>query len=306
MKEKILVPQMRFPEFEGNWSSSKASSIFTINAGGDIDKQHVSNVKTEKFKYPIYANAKENKGFYAYSDIYKVPANVITVAGRGVYIGIAHARDHKFYPIVRLLVLKPKAELDIQFFEYEINQINLFIESTGVPQLTAPQFGGYKLFYPQYNEQQKIASFLTQVDKRIQLLQTKKEKLEEYKKGVMQKLFSQQIRFKDENGNPFPDWEEKKLGEVGETFNGLTGKTKVDFGEGKPYIQYTQIFKDSVIRQSECGLVKINEGEKQSKAQYGDVFFTTSSETPHEIGIASVLTTKIDEIYLNSCTLTTR
>lgn len=153
---------------------------------------------------------------------------------------------------------------------------------------------------PQLQEQQKIASFLTEVDTKITQLKHKKELLAHYKKGLMQQIFNQEIRFFDEKGNKYPKWKVKMLGDIGNTLNGLTGKTKENFGEGKPYIQYKQIFDSSKIDISNCGLVGILANEKQSKVQYGDVFFTTSSETPNEIGTASVLLEKVNEMYLNS------
>lgn len=208
------IPQLRFPEFEGKWEKKKLGELFKITAGGDIDSEHVSFKKDEIFKYPIYANTEKNKGLYGFADIYKIDENVITITGRGVNIGIAHARDHKFFPIVRLLVLLPKKSEDIYFFEYQINQLHIYKESTGVPQLTAPQVSGYEVFFPKLQEQQKIASFLTAVDAKLQSLKKKKVLLEQYKKGVMQKIFSQELRFKDESGNVFPDWEEKKLGDI--------------------------------------------------------------------------------------------
>jgi len=157
-----------------------------------------------------------------------------------------------------------------------------------------------RIFAPAIPEQKRIASFFTVFDKKIAELKQKKNLLEQYKKGVIEKLFSQELRFKDDNGNEFRKWEKKSLGKIGETFNGLTGKTKENFGEGKPYIQYKQIFDNTKIDVTKCDFVQIGENENQNKAKFGDVFFTTSSETPLEIGYSSVLLDEVDELYLNS------
>ena len=157
-----------------------------------------------------------------------------------------------------------------------------------------------RIFAPTIPEQKRIASFFTVLDKKIAELKQKKNLLEQYKKGVMQKLFSQELRFKDENGKEFQKWAKKPLGKIGETYNGLTGKSKENFGEGKPYIQYKQIFDNTKIDVSKFDFVQVDENENQNRAKYGDVFFTTSSETPLEIGYSSVLLENVDELYLNS------
>ena len=151
-----------------------------------------------------------------------------------------------------------------------------------------------------YGEQQKIASFLSSVDTKIEQLSEKKALLEQYKKGMMQKLFNQEIRFKDERGKNYAEWEQSKLGNIGTTFNGLTGKNSTHFGKGKPYIQYLQVFENSRIDVDNFGFVEIGENESQNEVCSGDVFFTTSSETPNEVGTASVLIDEVENTYLNS------
>lgn len=228
MTEQMNVPKLRFNGFDSDWSVDLVGAVFNIKAGGDIDKEHVSENQSETYPYPIFANAEKNKGLYGYSDLFKVEPPCLTVAGRGVNIGIAHARFEPFYPIVRLLTLKPKSEQDIKFHEYIFNNLNIFVESTGVPQLTGPQISSYRLSYPSYVEQQKIASFLSKVDEKIALLTEKKVKLTEYKKGVIQQLFDGSfqeqdgklvfvpptLRFKADDGSEFPDWEEVSLGSI--------------------------------------------------------------------------------------------
>ena len=96
------------------------------------------------------------------------------------------------------------------------------------------------------------------------------------------------------------DWEVKKLRELGNTFSGLSGKNKEDFGKGYPYIPYKNIFQNSKIDINFMDYVDIKESEKQHKVKYGDIFFTTSSETAEEVGMSSVLLDEVDIMYLNS------
>lgn len=96
------------------------------------------------------------------------------------------------------------------------------------------------------------------------------------------------------------DWEEKRLGEVGETYNGLTGKTKDDFGHGERFITYKQIFDSSVVNIDRFGFVNIANGDEQNRVKLGDILFTISSETPTEVGYSSVFLNEALQPYLNS------
>ncbi len=210
-QQEQTVPTLRFSEFNCEWEHHRIDDLFSIGAGGDIDKTRYSPHKSPEYPYPVFANSNENKGLYGYTSYYKEEAHCVTVSGRG-HLGVPVARHERFVPIVRLLVLRPKHESDISFYEAGISRINFFVESTGVPQLTGPQISSYKITTTTYEEQQKIAAFLGAVDEKIAQLQKKKDLLEDYKKGCMQKLFSQDLRFKDDNGNAFLDWGETTLG----------------------------------------------------------------------------------------------
>ena len=103
------------------------------------------------------------------------------------------------------------------------------------------------------------------------------------------------IRFKG-----FSDaWEQRKLGDVGETYTGLSGKTKADFGHGQArFITYMNVFSNPISNPEMTEPIEID--PKQNEVEVGDVFFTTSSETPEEVGMSSVLLEKRGKIYLNS------
>ncbi len=215
--KKLASLPIRFKQDDGSdfpdWEERRLGEIFDITAGGDIDQTATNPTQTSKYKYPVYANSEKDNGLHSYASTYKQNENCITVTGRGT-LGKAIVRYEKFYPIIRLLVLRSQSNISLKFFAEAINLLKIHNESTGVPQLTVPQISAYNIKYPTLPEQQKIASFLQSIDTKIQLLERKVTLLQSYKKGIMQKLFSQELRFKDEQGHEYPDWEERRLGEI--------------------------------------------------------------------------------------------
>lgn len=152
----------------------------------------------------------------------------------------------------------------------------------------------YPINFPPLPEQQKIADFLTTVDNKINQLTRKKTLLEQYKKGVMQKIFSQDIRFTDEEGNEFLQWEVKKLGEIGTFKNGLN-KSNEDFGFGHPFVNLMDVFGKSSIISTDFGLVNSSKKElEEYNLKKGDVLFIRSSVKREGVGQASVLQTDLD------------
>ncbi|HZH69124.1 MAG TPA: restriction endonuclease subunit S [Flavobacteriaceae bacterium] len=284
------VPKLRFKEFSDDWDEKNIANILQIGSGRDY--KHLNNGLV-----PVYGTG----GLMTYVDDYLYNGESVCIGRKGTIDKPVYLNE-KFWTVDTLFYTHSFKKTFPKFVYNVFQNINwkLYNEASGVPSLSKATIEKIKINIPNLEEQQKIATFLTSVDKKIDQLQQKKHLLEHYKKGVMQQLFSQQLRFKDDNGNDYPEWVEKRLGNIGETLNGLTGKTKEDFVIGKPYIQYKQIFDSSKINIRDCGLVEVGENENQTKVQFGDAFFTTSSETANEIGTTSVLLDEVDEMYLNS------
>ena len=138
-------------------------------------------------------------------------------------------------------------------------------------------------------EQSKIVEVLKEWDEAVSLQEKLIQKLDVQKRALMQKLLA-----------PKDDWEKAKLADLCTTYGGLSGKTKDDFGKGKPYIPYMNIFSNCII-DTECfEYVIVKNDESQNKVKYGDILFTTSSETPDEVGMSSVLLAHVKDLYLNS------
>lgn len=177
-----------------DWTVNNIGDLFSITAGGDLRQSEFSNIQSEKHLYPIYSNAISHYGLYGYCQSYDYVGDYLTITARGG-IGHAVARKGRFCAIGRLLVLSPKGDSNVKFYEGYINQYLSFAnESTGVPQLTAPQVAKYPVVSPCIEEQTAIATILSDMDKEIQTLQQRLDKTRQLKQGMMQELLTGKTR----------------------------------------------------------------------------------------------------------------
>lgn len=190
--QKLFSQEVRFKADDGSdfpdWEDKTLGELFHISAGGDIDKNNCAAKQSIDYPYPVYANALVNNGTYGYANYYKIDGDTFTVTGRGD-VGHAVARHCMYVPIVRLLVCQPNMDDDVDFFAEQINYTRVFIESTGVPQLTAPQLSKIKVRRPTLPEQRKIADCLASMDEVIQKSKGELAKWRELKKGLLQQMF---------------------------------------------------------------------------------------------------------------------
>ena len=194
--QQLLTGKTRLPGFSGQdqWKRIQLGILFEVKAGGDHVPANSSDVQDSSYTFPIYANGLEQQGLYGFSNSAEEPAGSITVTARGA-LGHAFYRDTPFVAIGRLLVLKPKGPMNSRFFcEYINYGIHFAIESTGVPQLTAPQISRYLLPVPPVPEQRAIASVLSDMDAEIAALEQRRDKTRAIKQGMMQQLLTGRVR----------------------------------------------------------------------------------------------------------------
>lgn len=159
----------------------------------------------------------------------------------------------------------------------------------------------YNYFVPNKAEQKKLGWFFTNLDHLITLHRCEYDKAVNTKNTMLQKMFPKEgadrpeIRFAGFTGA----WKQQKLSDMGATITGLSGKTKDDFGHGNAeFVTYMNVFTNPIAAADGTEYVEID--NSQSEVKYGDVFFTTSSETPEEVGMSSVWLVNRANVYLNS------
>ena len=227
------APALRFKDEQRNeypdWEERKLGQIFTVRYGKEHKYLSDGNV-------PVIGTGGVIR--YANGVLYSEPSVLI---GRKGTIDKPQFINQPFWAVDTVFFTEIEPSNVSYFVFLIVLKINWkrYNEASGLPSLSANTIKGIRAKIPSKEEQQKIASFLSSVDTKIEQLGKKKTLLEQYKKGMMQKLFSQEIRFKDGQGNDYPDWKERRFDEIANIIMGTSPKSSAynHSSEGLPLIQ---------------------------------------------------------------------
>lgn len=257
---ETLQPKLRFPEFDGNWERKILKKTCVINLSNKklpqkfiyIDLESVNNGLLHKENEILLKDAPSraqrllNKDDVLFQMVRPYQKNNFYFDKVGDYVASTGYAQLKANESSKFL------------FQYIHNQsfVDRVIEKctgSNYPAINSTDLANISVVFPKNNEQIKIANFLSSVDEKLNLLKEKKELLEDYKKGIMQKIFNQEVRFKDDNGNDFEDWEIKTLGEVAKfrrgSFPQPYGLPKwYDDENGMPFIQVYDVADNMLLK----------------------------------------------------------
>lgn len=220
MEKLKNIPSLRFPEFDGEWEIKQLGEIGEINPSNKnlpnkfiyIDLESVENGQLLKENEVLKNEAPSRaqrilvKNDILFQMVRPYQMNNLFFDKEGVFVastGYAQIRTES----------NPRFLYQYLHLQKFVDKVIERCTGTSYPSINSTDLSKISISLPEFTEQTKIATFLTAVDDKLQALKQKKTLLEQYKKGVMQKIFSQDLRFKDDNGNEYPDWEEKKLGD---------------------------------------------------------------------------------------------
>ena len=227
MEKQKNIPKLRFPEFTGEWEKKKLGDITNKTDKKNKNKE-VLPVYSISNKFGFIPQSEQFEGMDSIdrgydTSLYKIIENNtfaynparINVGSIGYNENLGRVIVSSLYVCFQTIENVNDRFLNLFFDTTKFNNSVLSNGEGGVRiYLFYENFSLIPFAIPTLPEQTRIASFFTALDKKIAQLKQKKTLLEQYKKGVMQKIFSQELRFKDENGKEFPNWEKKKLGKI--------------------------------------------------------------------------------------------
>ena len=256
----MSVPKLRFDGFSGNWVTTQLGNICSFTQGVQIPQSEQINEERDGYIRYLYIRDFFSDKFKCYvPNIYPekiIHPHEIMMVNTGNTTGEAYTRRYGVLSNNSFKIDYDLAHFNDQFMylfcssELAQNQIKKFFNAGGQPHLGHKNISQILISYPKKEEQTKIASFLSAVDEKISQLSQKHVLLSQYKQGMMQKLFSQQIRFKADDGSEFGEWETTTLGQTGKFIGGGTpSKENSEFWEGSiPWISSSDLTEESIFK----------------------------------------------------------
>lgn len=258
---------LRFSEFKDCWKRAKIEELASVKTGSR-DTQN----KVDAGRYPFFVRSNTVEKI----DTYAFDGEAILTSGDGVGVGKnIHYINAKFDYHQRVYAIHSFSKdlygkFFYQFFrENFLRRVMRLSAKNSVDSVRMSMITDMEVPHPNIEEQQKIADFLGAVDEKIAQLEKKKDLLEDYKKGCKQKLLSQDIRFTDDNGNPFPDWKPCKLKEHAKIYDG-THQTPKYVPSGVPFYSVEHVTSNDFtitkyvsedVYLKECERVRIERGD---------------------------------------------
>ena len=255
----MATPKLRFKEFDGDWFQSKIGEIFQVTSGSTplrsdnrfFENADIAWVKTTDLNNGLIEKTEEKISQITLKEtsVKILPKGTVFVAMYGGFnqIGRTGLLVHEAACNQALSAIYPNEKIDsyflLTFLNHKVDDWKNFAASSRKdPNITKSDVLAFPLKYPVKEEQTKIASFLSAVDEKISQLTQKHQLLSQYKQGMMQKLFSQQIRFKADDGSEFGEWEEKTLGSLGVFKSGQGFPEKYQGGKtGVPFFKVSDM-----------------------------------------------------------------
>ena len=297
------VPNLRFPEFTEEWEKCKFGDIAT---GFDYGMNAAAKPFDGENKYIRITDIDEASSTYNDKDLvspdgiltdnYVVNDRDILLARTGASTGKSYLykkNDGKLY-YAGFLIRANVPEHDPYFVFSQLHThrywrwVSIMSARSGQPGINSQEYSSFPIFTTSLQEESKISTLLSLLDERIATQNKIIDKLQSLISGLNDYLHLQV-------GGLSTSFEE-----LGTSYSGLSGKSGDDFGKGKPYITYLNIYSNSIVNEEQVDYVIIGDNEKQNTLLYGDLLFTLSSETPDEVGIGAVYLGESDKYYLNS------
>ncbi|WIL69777.1 restriction endonuclease subunit S [Staphylococcus cohnii] len=297
MTNEMNVPELRFPGFEDEWKINLFGELVTNKSDKHLPKNNEQLIDIELDS--IESNTgrlihKYNSSHFS-SQKHKFNKNQVLYSKLRPYLNKYYFTNFNGVCSSEIWVLNTKSDLKlINEFIYNFIQTNKFSQiankSAGskMPRADWNLVENIRFNIPMLKEQEKIGSFFSKLDRQIELEEQKLEKLEEQKKGYMQKIFSQQLRFKDENGNDYPEWKLCKLKDITISLKGQEKITKnlpiLTISASKGWLKQEERFSQIIAGNSLKKYTHIKKGDlsynkgNSKLAKYGIVYMLKEGE----------------------------